>query len=339
MAGRTVKTILITAAVLVVLAGVVTLQAWRQYQAFLAQPLTIPDDGVVFVVEAGAGGNAVVRDLAARGLTETGWTWKLLLRLEPVVFRAGEYRLDTGMLPQDVVWRLASGRVVQYRFTIVEGWTFRQLLEALAADHELVHELPLNDSGSWDFGELFPELEHPEGWFLPETYQFTRGDSDRDLLLWAHQSMQDALAEAWQSRDTGLPLETPYDLLILASIIEKETALPHERGQIAGVFVRRLLKGMRLQTDPTVIYGLGEAFDGDIRRRDLTTDTPYNTYTRHGLPPTPIALPGRAALDAAAHPEPGDTLFFVANGDGGHTFSRTLEEHQQAVKRLIEKTR
>jgi len=339
MARRTVRAALVTLAVLVVLGGLATGLAWRQYDDFLARPLTIPAEGVVFVVEPGAGGNAVVRQLAARGLTAADWRWKALLRFEPAVFRAGEYRLDHGMRPRDVVRHLASGRVIGYRFTIVEGWTFRQLLQALAANGELAHELPLDEPAAWDFRALFPGLAHPEGWFLPETYLFTRGDSDRDVLLRAHRAMQEALAAAWGSRDVGLPLETPYELLILASIIEKETALAHERGEIAGVFVRRLRSGMRLQTDPTVIYGLGEAFDGDIRRRDLTTDTPYNTYTRHGLPPTPIALPGRAALQAAAHPEPGDTLYFVADGNGGHTFSRTLEEHQEAVDRLIERNR
>ena len=182
-----------------------------------------------------------------------------------------------------------------------------------------------------------PELKHPEGWFLPETYQFTRGDSDRDILVRAHASMQQALAEAWNQRDDDLPLESPYELLILASIIEKETSLDEERAQVAGVFTRRLKKRMRLQTDPTVIYGMGESFDGDIRRRDLKADTPYNTYTRHGLPPTPIAMPGKASLLAAARPAAGEVLFFVADGKGGHTFSATLEEHQAAVNKLIGK--
>jgi len=339
MARGAVKATLAVAAALALLAAAAATLAWRDYRGFLEAPLAIPAEGAVLVVEPGAGGNAVVRRLDALGLTAADWRWKVLLRLNPVVFRAGEYRLEAGMTPPDVIGHLASGRVVQYRFTIVEGWTFRQLLEALAANGDLNHELALADASAFDVRELLPELEHPEGWFLPETYLFTRGDSDRDLLLRAHDAMQEALADAWASRDTGLPLETPYELLILASIVEKETALAHERGQVAGVFVRRLQKRMRLQTDPTVIYGLGDAFDGDIRRRDLVTDTPYNTYTRHGLPPTPIALPGRAALQATAHPEPGDTLYFVADGSGGHTFSRTLEEHQQAVDRLIGRNR
>ena len=335
MARRAVAVGLGIAAALLLVVVVAGAWAWRGYQDFLSAPLAIPQSGAVIVVEPGSGAYAVVRLLAERGLTRADWKWRALLRLEPALLQAGEYRLEEGMTPREVLRRLASGEVIRYRFTVIEGWTFRQLMEALGANPELVQTLPSPTTGEWALTELLPDLEHPEGWFLPETYLFTRGDSDRDLLLRAHRAMQEALAEAWAGRDTGLPLENPYELLILASIIEKETALAQERGEIAGVFVRRLLKGMRLQTDPTVIYGLGESFDGDIRRRDLRTDTPYNTYTRHGLPPTPIALPGRAALEAAAHPEPGDTLFFVADGNGGHTFSRTLEEHQAAVDRLL----
>ena len=170
---------------------------------------------------------------------------------------------------------------------------------------------------------------------MPETYQFTRGDSDFDILERAHQAMEKELGSAWEARTYGLPLNSPYQLLILASIIEKETGKAEERGQIAGVFIRRLQQGMRLQTDPTVIYGMGDSFDGNIRRRDLQTDTPYNTYARSGLPPTPIAMPGRASLLAAAQPVPGDTFYFVADGMGGHTFSATLQEHKKAVNRLI----
>jgi len=180
---------------------------------------------------------------------------------------------------------------------------------------------------------------NPEGWFMPETYVFVRGDSDRQVLQRAYRDMQQSLDAAWRGRDTGLPYETPYELLIMASIIEKETSLESERADIAGVFVRRLLRHWRLETDPTVIYGMGDAYQGDIRSRDLKLDTPYNTYTRHGLPPTPIALPGKASLQAAAHPAPGDAMFFVANGQGGHTFSSTLEGHNEAVKQLIKQSR
>lgn len=311
--------------------------AWEQYRSFLATPLDIPEGGMVFELDSGATGAGIVQQLAEMGLTRPGWKWRLLMRLEPHLYQAGEYLLESGWGPQSVLNKLSSGEVVQYRFTLVEGWTYRQLLAALVENDKLVHEMDRASGQSRPVTGEAPGSEHPEGWFLPETYQFTRGDSDRDILVRAHSAMQQALADAWDVREPGLPLETPYELLILASIIEKETSLDEERPQVAGVFVRRLNKRMRLQTDPTVIYGMGESFDGDIRRRDLKADTPYNTYTRHGLPPTPIAMPGRASLMAAARPAPGDTLYFVANGEGGHTFSRTLEEHQAAVDRLTGK--
>jgi UPF0755 protein len=259
------------------------------------------------------------------------------MRVEPHLYRAGEYRLERGSRPREVLALLASGRVIQYRMTLVEGWTFRQVADLLEANEVLRHRVDLSDPGRWPDVLAELGLEHPEGWFLPETYVFVRGDSDLDLLRRAHRAMQEALDAAWRSRDIGSPLADPYELLILASIIEKETAVEAERREIAGVFVRRLQRGMRLQTDPTVIYGLGETFDGDIRRRDLEADTPYNTYTRHGLPPTPIAMPGRASLLAAAQPAEGDSLYFVADGNGGHTFSDTLEEHEAAVRKLITK--
>jgi UPF0755 protein len=308
---------------------------WQRYQSFLTTPLTIPAAGTVFNIDAGSSGSDIVRELAAGGLTTDSWEWRLLMRLEPRVYRAGEYRLETGLLPRETLEQFATGRVIQYRLTLVEGWTFRQLAELVDANDVLQHRYRLSDPEQWP--DLLDELglEHPEGWFLPETYVFVRGDSDLDVLRHANRSMREALAAAWEARHPDLPLETPYELLTLASIIEKETALEEERRDIAGVFVRRLQRGMRLQTDPTVIYGIGESFDGDIRRRDLQTDTPYNTYTRHGLPPTPIAMPGRDSLMAAAQPADGETLFFVANGEGGHTFSVTLEEHQRAVRKLL----
>lgn len=322
--------------VLLLLAGAgFSWQAWRQYEQFLATPLAFPASGYVFTVEPGRNGTAIVSELTDLGFTTQSWRWKLLMRLEPSIYRAGEYHLESGLTPQELLQKLSSGDVVQYRFTLVEGWTFGQLAAALAGDAVLEQEVILEEPYAWDPGTLFEGMGHPEGWFLPETYQFTRGDSNRDILERSYASMAVALEEAWASHDTSLPLKSPYELLILASIIEKETALDEERGRVAGVFVRRLQKRMRLQTDPTVIYGLGEDWDGDIRRSDLKTDTPYNTYTRHGLPPTPIAMPGRASLQAAAHPEEGEELYFVADGKGGHTFSRTLAEHQAAVDKLL----
>jgi UPF0755 protein len=325
------------AALLALLVAIGAWQAWARYQQFIATPLNLPRDGHVFVLQPGSSGSDIVAQLAERGFTRPGWTWRLLMRLEPHVYRSGEYQLDFGMGPREVLTELASGRVIQYRLTLVEGWTFRQLARSLDANEQLEHRYELSDPAVWPDLLAALDLTHPEGWFLPETYQFTRGDADLDILQRAHRSMRAELDAAWSARDKDLPLKSPYELLILASIVEKETALDSERSEVAGVFVRRLQKGMRLQTDPTVIYGLGEAFDGDIRRRDLQADTPYNTYTRAGLPPTPIAMPGRASLHAAARPAKGETLYFVADGNGGHTFSVTLEEHQAAVRKLLGK--
>ncbi len=331
------KKILLSAALILLLSGAAGWLGWERYQQFLHTPLNIPGEGLVFNLEPGASGAEIVRQLGLLGLTRPGWEWRILMRLEPHVYQVGEYRLEAGMLPEDVLRSLSSGEVVQHRITLVEGWTFRQFAAALRANEVLEHELDLDAGPQWKLVAEALGVDHPEGWFLPETYQFTRGDSDRDILARAHQSMKTELEKAWSSRDLDVPVASPYQMLILASIIEKETALNEERGRIAGVFTRRLKEKMRLQTDPTVIYGMGESYDGNIRRKDLQADTPYNTYTRHGLPPTPIAMPGRASLMAAAHPEEGEALYFVANGNGGHTFSATLEEHQAAVRKLLER--
>lgn len=331
------KYILWFLALISVLLGVCAWQGWERYQDFLRTPLKITSNQQTFLLEQGTPGAEIVHQLGLLGVTRPGWEWRLLMRLEPGVYRAGEYLLEAGITPRKLLEKLSSGQVVQYRLTLVEGWTFKQFATALVANHTLTHELDLADTGSWSSVSALLGLEHPEGWFLPETYQFSRGDSERDILVRAHAAMVQALEEAWISRDDDLPIDSPYELLILASIIEKETSLEEERPQVAGVFARRLKKGMKLQTDPTVIYGMGESFDGDIRRRDLKTDTAYNTYTRRGLPPTPIAMPGRESLAAAARPAPGEALFFVADGKGGHTFSVTLDQHQQAVKKLTER--
>lgn len=326
---------LLLALLVALAAALVAWAAWQRYAAFLAAPLTIPPQGTVFVLDPGSSGADIIGQLATSGLTTAGWEWRLLMRLEPRVYRAGEYRLEAGSGPRDVLELLASGRVIQYRLTLVEGWTFRQFAELLNTNEILQHRHDLADPEQLPLVLAELGIDHPEGWFLPETYLFVRGDSDLDLLRRAHRAMREALQAAWDARHGDVPLASPYELLILASIIEKETALEEERGRIAGVFARRLQNGMRLQTDPTVIYGLGDTFDGDIRRRDLQSDTPYNTYTRHGLPPTPIAMPGQPSLMAAAQPADGDALYFVADGKGGHTFSTTLDEHRAAVQRLI----
>lgn len=334
MAGRAMKKAAVLVLFLLLFAGILCFRGWQAYQHFLAQPLRLASAGTVFNVDPGMSVKAVVTRLAESGITEDDWRWRLLLRLEPRVVKAGEYQLDAGLTPLGLLGKLERGEVITYRFTLIEGWTFKQMRNALLADPILGPTLPPPG------GDAMPEaaalgLDHPEGWFLPETYLYTRKDKALDVLRRSHEAMQAALAEAWSSIGPDSPLKSSYELLILASIIEKETAVEDERAQISGVFVRRLRKGMRLQTDPTVIYGLGDTFDGDIRRRDLMADTAYNTYTRDGLPPTPIAMPGRASLMAAAQPAPGDSLYFVANGQGGHTFSATLEEHQNAVNKML----
>jgi UPF0755 protein len=250
--------------------------------------------------------------------------------------RAGEYRIPAGSTPRQVMERLVSGEVLLHALTIVEGWTFHQMRRAINA-HPAIRVTLDGVPDEEVMALLGREGEHPEGWFLPETYRFPRGTSDVELMRIAHHAMVRALEAAWEGRRENLPLRSPYEALILASIIERETGLAVERPEIAGVFVRRLERGMRLQTDPTVIYGLGLDFEGRLRRVHLDTDTPYNTYTRGGLPPTPIALPGKESLAAAVQPLEGHTLYFVATGrpDGSHYFSTTLEEHNRAVQRYL----
>ena len=250
--------------------------------------------------------------------------------------QAGEYLLTPGMTPTHLLELLVGGEVVQYSLTLVEGWTFKQMLAAIHQHDKIVKILDVVKPDMLHAAvmmRLGADGNHPEGLFFPDTYHFPRGTTDIEFIRRAHMAMQKRLAQEWQQRDTGLPYKTAYEALIMASIVEKETAVPAERPDIAGVFVRRLEKRMRLQTDPTVIYGLGDGFDGNIRRRDLRADTPYNTYTRHGLPPTPIALPSGEAIHAALHPAAGETLYFVAKGDGSHQFSATLEQHLAAVRK------
>ena len=226
---------------------------------------------------------------------------------------------------------LVSGRSVSYSLTLLEGWNIRQVRAAVAG-HEALRQT-LEGVDNLDLMErLGHPGKHPEGRFFPDTYQFRRGTTDVEFLLRAMRKMDEELAQAWQARAENIPLQSAEEALILASIIEKETGLASERPQIAGVFSRRLQKGMKLQTDPTVIYGMGEDFDGNIRRKDLREDTPYNTYVHTGLPPTPICMPGREALRAAVDPAPGNSLFFVSRGDGSHVFSATLKEHNAAVR-------
>jgi UPF0755 protein len=260
---------------------------------------------------------------------------RTLLRWQGVdlAIKAGEYELREDMSLYDVLAMLAKGDVMLRQVTLVEGWTIRQARDFLSTVDGLEDDL---QGSQWEAFLLSLNLDpnqQGEGWFAPETYHFSLGNSQRDILRQAHRRLRDWLDEAWQKRRDGLPLHNAYQLLILASIVEKETALPSERGMIASVFINRLRRGMRLQTDPTVIYGLGDAFDGDLRRRDIASDSPYNTYKIKGLPPTPIALPSKDALMAVALAPDSPYLYFVAKGDGSSYFSISLDEHQAAVRR------
>ncbi|MCC8987921.1 MAG: endolytic transglycosylase MltG [Candidatus Contendobacter sp.] len=307
---------------------------YADYRTFLVTPLGVPPGGLTLEVKPGMGIGAIARELRRQpGLVRSTVYLEACARFNGLAprLKAGEYALVSGTTPRSLLDQIVAGRVIQHPLTVVEGWTFRQLRQALAAHPKLAHTLQdLDDAAIMT--RLGRPGVHPEGRFLPDTYYFPAGTSDIAFLHRALTAMDQRLAAIWAQRSAGLPLRDPDQALILASIIEKETGQAAERAQIAGVFIRRLQRNMPLQTDPTVIYGLGAAFDGDLRRQDLLTDTPYNTYTRKGLPPTPIALPGAESLTAAVQPALGDALYFVANGAGGHVFSATLEEHNQAVK-------
>ncbi|MFQ6006047.1 MAG: endolytic transglycosylase MltG [Woeseia sp.] len=331
--------VLIGLSLAVILAGSL---AFRHANRALGSPLDVPEDGILFEIAAGSALTTVVEELAGQGILGNPgiFRWYAQLRGRAGSIRAGEYRIDPGTTPRDLLDKFVAGEVQLYSFTVVEGWTFREMMEALAAHPAVGHSTTFED---WPRlrDTFMSTAQHPEGLFLPETYRFPKNTTDIEILGQAYELMQQSLRDEWAGREEGLPLATAYEALILASIIEKETARADERPQISGVFIRRLQKGMRLQTDPTVIYGIGESFDGNLTRRDLQTDTPYNTYTRAGLPPTPIALPGAAAINAALHPAAGKALYFVATGlgDGSHRFSETKAQHDAAVRELLVRQR
>jgi len=324
---------------LLLVAGIAAGWLWQRYTAFADQPVSGIEAGETLVVERGDSLPRVVARLREAGVQEGHrLEWQLLARQLGAAGRiqVGEYALEPGITPRQLLEQLRDGDVIGHRFTIVEGWNIRELRAALAKATPLGHEVTgLDDAALME--ALGHAGQHPEGRFLPETYVYTRGDSDLDILRRAHAGMQQALQKAWDARDPDTVLKTPEEMLVLASIVEKETGIAEERPRIAGLFLRRLELGMRLETDPTVIYGMGSAYAGNIRKRDLQTDTPYNTYVRAGLPPTPIAMPGVAALEAVANPAPGKALFFVAVGDGSgrHLFADTYAEHQANVRRYL----
>lgn len=307
---------------------------WMGLDGLAGQTLDV-EEPTVMEVPSGASLKEIAGGLARQGVIDSAWQFEWLVRLRGNSrgIAVGEYPLRPEMTVGDLADRLLAGEVKQYAWTVVEGWNIRQVLASLHQHPAVEQTLPEDPEGVME--SLDEPATHPEGRFLPDTYFFTRGTTDRALLRRAREAMRQTLTEVWEGRQADLPLDSPEEALILASIVEKETAVPEERRRIAGVFTRRLEQGMRLQTDPTVIYGIGTEFDGNLTRNHLrAAENDYNTYRHGGLPPTPIAMPGRASLEAAVNPAEGDALYFVSRGDGSHHFSATLEEHNRAVRRF-----
>jgi UPF0755 protein len=311
---------------------------WKDYQRFsnellFPQGLTSSERFTIDFPEGAALANLVDGLESAKAAKAPRWQWQMLVRELNLSrkLKAGEYAFSATDTPRSVLFALAEGKVVQHRITLIEGTRFADLRASLV-QHKAVKQSIAAMSDAEILSAIGAEESHPEGLFLADTYRFPKGFSDLELLKKAYWAQKKLLRSAWDQRQPNLPYSTPYEALIMASIIEKETGKASERPEIAGVFIRRLRLNMRLQTDPTVIYGMGDAYQGNIRKSDLQTDTPYNTYTRAGLPPTPIALPGRAAIQAALNPKTGSTLYFVAKGNGAHQFSETLDQHNQAVR-------
>lgn len=301
---------------------------------FAATPVVVQEDARELVIRKGRSFAWISDELVRRGVLREPWSLRILARVlgKAHAVHAGMYRLPERITPYRLLEMLANGEVTEAQITFIEGWTFAQMRMALA-QHPLVGQ----DAAMLSEAELLRRIGakegRAEGLFFPDTYFFNPGAPDWKILGHAYATMRSKLDELWQARRPGLPYASPYEALVMASIVEKETGLESERALIAAVFVNRLERGMRLQTDPSVIYGMGSGFDGNLRKRDLETDTPYNTYTRAGLPPTPIAMPGQAALEAALRPAPSNALYFVARGDGSSHFSATLDEHNAAVRR------
>lgn len=317
---------------LLVLAAIIALAGWMLH--FVQQPIHLPETPYDLVLRHGSSLRGIAQQMVREGILDEPWSFMLLVRGQGLAgdIKAGNYELHEGMTHYDLFLMITDGITSQRSIRFIEGWTFRQMREALNRHEEVRHlTIPMTDEEI--LARIGATEKVAEGLFFPDSYYFDTGMSDLEILKRAYETMQRKLALAWQERDPGLPYQTPYQALIMASIVEKETGLGSERPMIARVFLNRLKIGMRLQTDPTVIYGLGENFDGNLRKRDLLADNNYNTYTRYGLPPTPIAMPGLAAIEAALHPARSDALYFVGKGDGSHAFSATLGEHNRAVAR------
>jgi UPF0755 protein len=295
-------------------------------------PLKLRSDPADFSIKPGSSLKSATRQIVESGVKLNAWQFNLLGRLlgKAGTIKAGSYEVGSGITPLALLNKLTAGEVTQVEVVFIEGWTFRQMRAALDADPGVRH-----DGAALSDAEIMAQLgaagRNPEGLFFPDTYLFGKGASDLDILRRAYKAMDRQLQAAWQQRAPDLPYRSPYEALIMASVIEKETGQATDRALIGGVFVNRLRIGMMLQTDPSVIYGLGEKFDGNLRKKDLLADTPHNTYTRTGLPPTPIAMPGQASMQAALNPAKTPALYFVARGDGSSEFSITLAEHERAV--------
>ncbi len=308
--------------------------AWGGWQAYRTQPVALGSDAVRVRIDRGMSLSTIGQTIAKAGVGLPAWQFELAARLrgDGGRIKAGVYEFKAPLTRQALIDKMVRGDVLLAEVRIIEGWTFRQMRAALTRHPDLVH-----DARDLDDAQLLARIgateSHPEGLFLPDTYRFSPGSSELEIYRQAYRLLKRTLDEAWAARSAGVPLATPYQALVLASIVEKETGRDADRDRVAAVFVNRLKKGMMLQSDPTTIYGMGDAFDGNLRRSDLRTDTVYNTYTRNGLPPTPIALVGKASLAAALNPANSPALYFVARGDGSSEFSDDLAAHQRAVDR------
>jgi peptidoglycan lytic transglycosylase G len=316
-----------------IIIGVIVVLSFAAYLAYYAKsPLNIPSASQDVSIKANSGLSSIANQLVAQGVIKNKLLFIVLARLmgKEASLQAGEYTLNANVTPYELLLSLSSGKTTQAKITFIEGKTFKEMLVNLKKNPAVSNTVQ-KLSHAEIMALINAEQSHPEGLFFPDTYYFDRGTKDVVLLKRAHEIMAAKLEQAWQSREPGLPYKNSYEALIMASIVEKETGKASERPMIAGVFVNRMRIGMKLQTDPTVIYGMGDGFDGNIRRKDLRKDTNYNTYTRYGLPPTPIAMPSLAAIDAALHPAKTKALYFVGKGDGSHAFSNSLVEHNRAV--------
>jgi UPF0755 protein len=325
---------------LIVTGVIVSVAAVGGFQWWAGQPVTTGGDAIPFAIAQGSGVAGAAQQMATAGVPVNPFLFGVLARVTGKAgqIKAGSYELKPDTTPRRLLSQLVRGEFAQESLTIIEGWTFRQMRQAVDAAPNLKHDTAkLSDKEL--LAKVAPDANYagPEGLFFPDTYLFAKNASDLQVYKQAHEMMMKHLKTAWEKREPGLPYNDPYQALIMASLVEKETGQKGERAMIAGVFVNRLKTGMLLQTDPTVIYGMGDKYDGKIHKKDLETDTPYNTYTRAGLPPTPIALPGVQSLAAALAPAKTEALYFVSRGDGTSHFSSNLNEHNNAVNQYQRK--